>query len=244
MQAIILAAGMGKRLKELTKENTKCMVKVNEVSLIERTLTSLDKLGLNRIVIVDGYASDKLRLYISGLKVNTKIEYINNPIYDKTNNIYSLWLAKDALVEDDSLLLESDIIFEDSVISGLCNDERKNLALVAKYEDWMDGTCLKLNDDDSIRQFISGKQFNENEKSEYFKTVNFYKFSKEFSRDLYVPELESYREQLGDNEYYEAALGELMKRDSSCVLARRLSDEEWYEIDNADDLAAAEKIFK
>ncbi len=244
MQAIILAAGMGKRLKELTKENTKCMVKVNEISLIERTLTSLDKLGLNRIVIVDGYASDKLRLYISGLKVNTKIEYINNPIYDKTNNIYSLWLAKDALTEDDSLLLESDIIFEDSVISGLCNDERKNLALVAKYEDWMDGTCLKLNDDDSIRQFIPGKQFNENEKSGYFKTVNFYKFSKEFSRDLYVPELESYREQFGDNEYYEAALGELMKRDSSCVLARRLSDEEWYEIDNADDLAAAEKIFK
>ena len=243
MQAIILAAGMGKRLKDLTKENTKCMVKVNGISLIERTLKSLDKLGLNRIVIVDGYASEKLRNFISALKVNTKIEFINNPIYDTTNNIYSLWLAKDVLVQEDSLLLESDIIFEDSVIEGLCHDSRKNLALVAKYVDWMDGTCLKLNSDDSVRQFVPGKQFNDSEKSEYFKTVNFYKFSKEFCRDYYVPELESYRKQLGDNEYYEAALGELMKKDAACVLARRLSNEKWYEIDNADDLAAAEAIF-
>lgn len=243
MQAIILAAGMGKRLKDLTKENTKCMVKVNGVSLIERTLNSLDKLNLSRIVIVDGYASEKLRIFVSKLNIKTKIEYINNPIFDKTNNIYSLWLANKVLTEDDSLLLESDIIFEDSVISGLCNDTRKNIALVAKYEDWMDGTCLKLNNDDSVKQFIPGKQFDDNEKSEYFKTVNFYKFSKEFSTDLYVPELEYYRTQYGDNEYYEAALGEIMKKNSSSVVARRLTDEKWYEIDNADDLAAAEKLF-
>lgn len=243
MQAIILAAGMGKRLKDLTKENTKCMVKVNGVSLIERTLNTLDKLNLSRIVIVDGYASEKLRIFVSKLNIKTKIEYINNPIFDKTNNIYSLWLANKVLTEDDSLLLESDIIFEDSVISGLCNDTRKNIALVAKYEDWMDGTCLKLNNDDSVKQFIPGKQFDDNEKSEYFKTVNFYKFSKEFSTDLYVPELESFRKQYGDNEYYEAALGEIMKKDSSSIVARRLSDEKWYEIDNADDLAAAEKLF-
>lgn len=243
MQAIILAAGMGKRLKDLTKENTKCMVKVNGVSLIERTLNSLDKLNLSRVVIVDGYASEKLRIFVSKLNIKTKIEYINNPIFDKTNNIYSLWLANKVLIEDDSLLLESDIIFEDSVISGLCNDARKNIALVAKYEDWMDGTCLKLNNDDSVKQFIPGKQFEDNEKSEYFKTVNFYKFSKEFSKDLYVPELENYRKQYGDNEYYEAALGEIMNKNSSSVVARRLTDEKWYEIDNADDLAAAEKLF-
>ena len=244
MQAIILAAGMGKRLKELTKDNTKCMVKVNDVSLIERALNSLDKLNLNKIVIVDGYSSEKLRAFISQLNVNTKIEYINNPIFDTTNNIYSLWLAKDCLAQDDTLLLESDIIFEDAVLHDLCFDERKDLALVAKYEDWMDGTCLKLNEDDSIKDFIPGKLFNENEKSEYYKTVNFYKFSKEFSKELYIPELEKYRNEFGDNEYYEAALGRIIKGNSSSLKARRLENQKWYEIDNAFDLEAASKLFR
>ena len=244
MQAVILAAGMGKRLKELTQNNTKCMVKVNGVSLIERALSSLDKLHLNQIVIVDGYACEKLHAYIAELNPKTKIVYVNNPIYDKTNNIYSLWLAKDFLCNDDTLLLESDIIFEHEVLEGLYSDERKDLALVAKYEDWMDGTCLKLNEDDSIKAFIPGKEFNENEKSEYYKTVNFYKFSKEFSKNLYIPEVENHRNTFGDNEYYEAALGKLIKDDSACIKARRLENRKWYEIDNAFDLEAASKLFR
>lgn len=243
MQGIILAAGMGKRLKDLTKENTKCMVKVNGVSLIERTLHSLDLLHLNQIVIVDGYASEKLRIFISGLNIQTKIIFVNNPVYDKTNNIYSLWLAKEYLCEDDSLLLESDIIFEQDVLEELYSDERKDLALVAKYEDWMDGTCLKLNENDSIKAFIPGKKFNEIEKSEYYKTVNFYKFSKEFSEKLYIPELKKYRSSFGDNEYYEAALGQLIEKNPLCIKARRLKNKKWYEIDNAFDLEAASKLF-
>lgn len=244
MQAIILAAGMGKRLKELTKNNTKCMVKVNDTTLIERTLHSLENLCLNKIVIVDGYASDKLRAFISTLNIKTKIEYINNPIYDTTNNIYSLWLAKDVLKQDDTLLLESDIIFEDSVIECLYNDKRETLALVAKYEDWMDGTCLKLNEDDSIKDFIPGKQFNNNEKEEYYKTVNFYKLSKQFSENNYIPELEAYRNKFGDNEYYEAALGSIIKEKSADIQAKRLVNQKWYEIDNAADLEAASNLFK
>lgn len=98
MQAIILAAGMGKRLKDLTANNTKCMVKVNGVTLIERMLNQLDKLNLERIVVVIGYEGRKLQEYISTLNISTKIEYVENEIYDKTNNIYSLALAKEYLL--------------------------------------------------------------------------------------------------------------------------------------------------
>ena len=115
MQAIILAVGMGKRLKHLTKDKTKCMVEVNGRTLISRTLDTLEAQGLSRIIIVTGYMGDTLRSYVESLNIKTPVEFIDNPIYDKTNNIYSLALAKDKMTEDDTLLFESDLIFEKSV---------------------------------------------------------------------------------------------------------------------------------
>ena len=177
MQAVILAAGMGKRLKALTADNTKCMVKVNGVTLIERVLRILDKKKLSRIVIVVGYQGHKLMEFVSGLDVRTPIEYIENPIYDKTNNIYSLALAKDYLVKEDTLLFESDLIFEEAVVDALMEDERDTLALVDKFESWMDGTCTILDENDCIADFVPGKYLNFAQKDNYYKTVNIYKFS-------------------------------------------------------------------
>ena len=137
MQAIILAAGMGKRLKQLTQNKTKCMVKVNGVPLINRTLSQLEQHDLSRIVIVTGYEGQKLREHIESLHIKTPVVFIDNPVYDRTNNIYSLFLAKDYLLKEDTLLLESDIIFEDSVLNSLTDDPRDSLALAAKYESWM-----------------------------------------------------------------------------------------------------------
>ena len=117
MQAIILAAGMGKRLGKYTKSNTKCMVEVNGKRLIDRTLTELSKIGVRRTVIVIGYYGKELKEYVGNSYNGMCIEYVVNNIYDKTNNIYSLFLAKDKLAEDDTLLLESDIIFELSLSS-------------------------------------------------------------------------------------------------------------------------------
>ena len=135
MQAIILAAGMGKRLKDLTQNNTKCMVEVNGEKLIDRVLRQLDKHNLSKIVLVVGYEGQKLIDHINTLTdINTKIEFVDNPIYDKTNNIYSLWLAKDYLLNEDTILLESDLIFEDSVLDVLLDDPTDTIALVDKYE--------------------------------------------------------------------------------------------------------------
>lgn len=243
MQAIILAAGMGKRLKSLTAENTKCMVPVNGITLIERALGQLDELELERIVIVVGYEGEKLVRFIDGISPKTPIEYVTNPIYDKTNNIYSLFLAKDHLQEDDTLLLESDLIFEPDVLRQLVDDHRPTLALVDKYESWMDGTVMKLDEEDGIAAFIPGKLSDFKECDEYYKTVNIYKFSKEFSRNYYVPFLDAYSKALGNNEYYEQVLRVITMLDRSELKAKRLNGQLWYEIDDLQDLDIAESMF-
>jgi histidinol-phosphate/aromatic aminotransferase/cobyric acid decarboxylase-like protein len=250
MQAIILAAGMGKRLKELTQDNTKCMVKVNGVTLIERMLHQLEQHHLSRIVIVVGYQGQKLIDYIETLDIQTPIVYVNNPIYDKTNNIYSLFLAKEYLCKEDTLLLESDLIFEDAVLEELVNDPRETLALVDRYENWMDGTCIKVTSDDRIEKFISGKNFNFKDTADLYKTVNIYKFSKHFSENLYAPFLEAYSTALGNNEYYEQVLRVIMILDEPEIRAKRLNSLRgdnkslrWYEIDDIQDLDIAESMF-
>ena len=243
MQAVILAAGMGKRLKELTQNNTKCMVKVNGVTLIDRMLHQIEKQHMSRIIIVVGYEGQKLIDYIGTLDIKTPIVFIENPIYDKTNNIYSLALARDWLCKEDTILFESDLIFEDSVLEVLLKDPRDTLALVDKYESWMDGTCVKIRDDDTIDAFVPGKKFVFKEIKDYYKTVNLYKFSKHFSQAYYVPFLEAYQTALGENEYYEQVLRVITMLDDAEIRAKRLDGQRWYEIDDIQDLDIAESIF-
>lgn len=244
MQAIILAAGMGKRLKKLTHNNTKCMVKVNGVTLIDRMLHQIDSHNLSKVVIVVGYKGKELMDYINTLDIKTPIVFVDNPVYDRTNNIYSLYLAKDYLLSEDTVLFESDLIFEDSVLSSLIEDPRENLTLVDKYQAWMDGTCVKLGEGDSIEEFVPGKNFKYEESDRYYKTVNLYKFSKVFSQTHYVPFLEAYSKALGNNEYYEQVLKVITMLDNPEITAKRLSGELWYEIDDIQDLDIAESLFK
>ena len=244
MQAIILAAGMGRRLGEYTKDNTKCMLPVNGVRLIDRTLGQLSKLNLKRVVIVVGYQGQNLMDYI-GDRYNErlKIEFVNNPDYDKTNNIYSLALAKDKLQEDDTLLIESDLIFDDGMFSLLTDNPYPNLALVAKYETWMDGTMVRLDDDNNIVNFVPKAAFDYNETDTYYKTVNIYKFSREFSQTKYVPFLEAYSKAVGNNEYYENVLRIISFLNSHELKALPITTEKWYEIDDKQDLDIAEALF-
>ena len=243
MQAIILAAGMGTRLGPLTAENTKCMVRVNGVTLIERLLGQLEGLGLSRIVIVTGYKGDKLRGFVGTLGTRTEIVFVDNPVYDRTNNIYSLYLARDYLLGEDTLLFESDTILEDGVVEGLRDDPRETLALVDKYESWMDGTVVRLSGDDGILDVIPGKELDFSEAARYYKTVNAYKFSREFSGKYYVPFLEAYIHAVGSSVYYENVLRFLTMLDDTGVHARRLDGERWYEIDDLQDLEIASIMF-
>ena len=193
MQAIILAAGMGRRLGELTRQNTKCMVRVNGTTLIDRLLTQLSRLSLNRVVIVVGYKGEELRRYIGArFDGSLRIEYVENPVFDKTNNIHSLALAKEQLQQDDTLLIESDLIFDDEMFSLILSNPYPNLALVAKYQTWMDGTMVCIDSDNNIVNFVPKKAFDYADTGRYYKTVNIYKFSRDFARHKYVPFLEAY----------------------------------------------------
>ena len=244
MQAIILAAGMGRRLGDLTKENTKCMVPVNGVRLIDRLLGQLSGLSLKRVIIVVGYKGQELKDYIGHrYDDQLKIAYAENPIYDKTNNIYSLSLVKQQLQEDDTLLIESDLIFSDSLFQMIIADPYPNLALVAKYESWMDGTMVRLDADNNIVNFVPKKAFKYEDIDSYYKTVNIYKFSRDFSQQKYVPFLEAYCHALGNNEYYEQVLRVITLLDHAELKALPIGNEKWYEIDDIQDLDIAETIF-
>lgn len=243
MQAIILAAGMGKRLGELTSDRTKCMVEVNGVMLIERLMNQLSSFNLRRIVIVIGYEGEKV-VKLLGKKVgNTVIEYVTNPIYDKTNNIYSLFLAKDYLLKEDTLLFESDLILESSIIEKLIKNPYPNLAVIDKYQSWMDGTVVTIDSNNNIESFVPKKSFRFEFISRYYKTVNVYKFSKEFSNSHYVPFLEAYSKALGNNEYYEQVLRVITLLEKPNIKSMPLEGEKWYEIDDIQDLDNAETIF-
>ena len=244
MQAIILAAGMGRRLGELTKENTKCMVEVNGIRLIDRLLGQLSRLSLRRVIIVVGYQGQKLIDYIGHrYDEHLTIEYAENPIYDKTNNIYSLSMVKDQLQEDDTLLIESDLIFSDHLFQMILEDPFPNVALVAKYESWMDGTMVRIDGERNIVNFVPKQAFRYEDVDKYYKTVNIYKFSRDFCEQKYVPFLEAYCHALGNNEYYERVLRVITLLDSAELKALPIGDETWYEIDDIQDLDIAETIF-
>ena len=234
---------MGKRLGDLTKDNTKCMVKVNGVPLIDLLLTQLSRFSLVKVIIVIGYEGKKLRDYIGQEYKGLAIEYIENSIYNTTNNIYSLSLAKQQLQEDDTLLIESDLIFEDSLFDMILNSPDPNVALVDKYETWMDGTMVHLDEENNIVNFVPKKTFKYSDVSSYYKTVNVYKFSKEFSRSKYVPFLEAYSIAWGNNEYYEQVLRVITLLDNTDLKALPLTGEKWYEIDDVQDLDIAETLF-
>ena len=243
MQAIILAAGMGKRLGEYTHDNTKCMLEVNGIRLIERALAALKEVKVSRVVLVIGYKGQNVKDCVGTEYHGIPIEYVENHIYDKTNNIYSLYLAKDYMLAEDTLLLESDIIFDSSIIHKLVDNEYPNLALVDKYERWMDGTVVTLDNEHKITRFIDKGSFDFSETYKYYKTVNIYKFSKEFSAKYYVPFLTAYTTALGDNEYYEQVLRVILHLRNAPLKALPLSGDLWYEIDDMQDLDSASSMF-
>lgn len=243
MQAIILAAGMGKRLGEYTHDNTKCMLEVNGVRLIDRALECLYNVSVSRIILVVGYKGQNVKNYVGNDYKGIPIVYVDNPIYDKTNNIYSLFLAKDYMIEEDTILLESDLIYDPKVVKRLIDDDFPNIALVDKYESWMDGTVVTIDEENRITRFIDKNHFKFEEIKSYYKTVNIYKFSKEFSEKYYIPFLAAYSVALGNNEYYEQVLRVILHLHDAPLKALPLSGETWYEIDDIQDLDIASGMF-
>lgn len=242
MQALMLAAGMGKRLGKYTADNTKCMVEVAGQTIIIRAAAALRKAGIRRFIIVTGYKREKLKKYINENIDDMEIIFIDNEDYDCTNNIYSLYLAKDYLQQDDTILLESDLVFDEDLILDLVNCKYRDAATVAGYESWMDGTVTLLNSHDGIIDFVEKKDFSFNKTGDYYKTVNIYKFSKIFWSRHYLPFLEDYIK-ASKNQYYEQVLKAITNLSNSGLKAFKVTGQKWYEIDDAQDLEIANTLF-
>ena len=243
MQAIILAAGMGKRLGNLTENQTKCMIPFGSGKLIDHLLDALGRVELSRIIVVTGHEGQGVRDYLGDKHNGVPLLYVDNPIYFRTNNIYSLYLARDYLLTEDSLLLESDLIFDPGIIEALVKNEHANLAVVAPWDSWMDGTLVTLDENNSILNFIPKEDMNWDKINQYYKTVNIYKFSSGFMKNSYLPFLEAYIQTMGQNEYYEQVLGIISFINKKSLKAHVLQQERWYEIDDIQDLRRAEELF-
>ena len=243
MQALMLAAGMGKRLGAYTNNQTKCMVKVGGRTLLEHAADALRMAGIRKFVLVVGYEGEKLIAFAKEKLPDFELDFIVNEDYASTNNIYSLYLARQKLVEDDTILLESDLIYEPRLIRELAEAEAPNMVAVAKYEQWMDGTMTIVGEDGVIREFVEKKDFTFASADRYYKTVNVYKFSRAFSRDQYEPFLSAYIRAYGENQYYEMVLKALAHLPFAGLKAYDVGQMKWYEIDDVQDLDIANTIF-
>lgn len=243
MQALMLAAGMGRRMGKHTATIAKCMIEVGGRTLLERAVDALQEAGVQRFVMVVGWESEKLIDYIRSHIHGMEFEFIYNDDYAITNNIYSLYLAREKLLEDDTILLESDLIYDNALLKRIAECQDENLVAVAKYEHWMDGTVATINKEGVIQDFIEKGDFTYQNADQYYKTVNIYKFSKEFLRNQYLPFLEAYIRAYGKNQYYETVLKAIAHIANAKLKAYILEGIKWYEIDDAQDLDIAQTIF-
>ena len=243
MQVLMLAAGMGKRLGKYTENATKCMVPVNGKTLIEYAIEALIEAKIKKLTLVVGYKKEVLKDFLKDKYKEIEINYIDNDVYDTTNNIYSLYMAKDVLAQDDTILLESDLIFDKKIIKEIIEDKNPNLAVVSPFETWMDGTCALIDDQNVIKGILGKAEFNWDKTNHYYKTVNIYKFSKEFATTVYMPFLKAYQTAYGKNEYYETVLKVISFLGNSTFKAHSVDGSRWYEIDDPADLAIAETRF-
>ncbi|MBE6846130.1 MAG: aminotransferase class I/II-fold pyridoxal phosphate-dependent enzyme [Ruminococcus sp.] len=245
MQAVILAAGMGSRLGKYTQHSTKCMIKVNEETLLERIFDSLRSAGISKAVLVTGYCSENLMSHaVEAAGSDIEITFIHNKKYNTTNNIYSLYLASSYMEEDDTILFESDLIFDETIVKDMVCCEDSDLVAVSKFERWMDGTVTTFDEKRNVTAFIDKSSFKWDNCERYYKTVNIYKLSKEFFSGWYKPFLEAYIKTCGNNVYYEMVLKVITNICTTKLKVFDVTGKKWYEIDTPQDLQTAETLFK
>ncbi|MFT5729564.1 MAG: choline kinase [Desulforhopalus sp.] len=233
--ALLLAAGTGSRLAPLTDSTPKCLVKVNGISILERLIASLHEHNFNRLIVVLGHQGESIRDYLGSRKKGMDITYITSPLYKTTNNIYSLWLARE-VIEEPFLLVESDLVFDTEMLTDLLHPDR---IAVAKIEPWMNGTTVTLNEHMEIDAFHSATLSPD---EEFFKTVNIYSLSLSSWR-LVRQRLEQYISSNKVSGYYETVFADMVKDGCLSFTPVFFDNSSWYEIDTIGDLRAAELIF-
>lgn len=234
--ALLLAAGTGSRLLPLTKKAPKCLTLVNEISILERLIKNLNQNGFKRLVVVTGHLEDCIRNFLETRAGNLTIEYVFSPLYKTTNNIYSLWMARN-IINEPFLLIESDLVFDPSLLTEMLYPDR---IAIAKMQPWLNGSTVTINASNTINAFQSDTK-NGSDRTRY-KTVNIYSLSVA-SWYLIIGKLNQFILAGKVNDYYEKAFSQLVIEKSLSLEAVFFDHKPWYEIDTAEDLAFAEKLF-
>lgn len=234
--ALLLAAGTGSRLYPLTKDEPKCLTSVSGKTILERIVSNLNRQGMKRLVIVTGHLEHCIREYLGDQVGELKIEYIFSSLYKTTNNIYSLWMARN-VINEPFLLLESDLVFDESLLDEMIYPDRIALA---KMQPWMNGTCVTINQSDMVDEFLTGDA--DTSLVIKHKTVNIYSFSVDSWKKI-VTSLDKQISAGNVNSYYETVFADLISDNEIALRTVSFDDKPWYEIDTLEDLVLAEKIF-
>ena len=234
--ALLLAAGIGSRLYPLTRNEPKCLTIVNAISILERLISSLNQHGFKRLVVVTGHLENRIRDFLGNQVGNIAIDYIFSPLYKTTNNIYSLWMARE-IINEPFLLLESDLVFDESLLNAMLYPDR---IAVAKVQPWMDGTCVTINKSQRVKAFWAGNAYSFGDIK--YKTVNIYSISLASWRCI-VKKLDQHISDGKVNDYYETVFAEMIADGSLSFKIVSFDGKPWYEIDTLEDLAEAERLF-
>ena len=235
--ALLLAAGSGNRLQPLTDSIPKCLIEINGRPILERLIDNLCDNGFKRLVIVVGYMHHCIRRLVNEYAGDLTIEFITNPLYQTTNNIYSLWLARNK-IQELFLLVESDLVFESSQLEGLLYP---NKIAISRMQPWMNGTTITIDSLNRVQAFgMGGNGYTEITR---YKTVNIYSLSDSTWRKV-VERLELHISSGKVNEYYEVVFKEMIADGSLSMDGVFFDPERWYEIDTPADLANAERILE
>lgn len=234
--ALLLAAGTGSRLFPLTRTSPKCLTLVNEKSILERLIIILKKKGFKRLVVVTGYQEILIKEFLGTISGNMTIEYVYSPLYKSTNNIYSLWMARN-IINEPFILVESDLVFDVSQLDNMIFPDRMAIAPMAP---WMNGTSVLINQFNFVKNFVNGNSIQLDEIR--YKTVNIYSFSLSTWHAI-IEKLNEYIAANNVNCYYETVFGEMIANGKLYLQTVLFDNKLWYEIDTIEDLVEAEKLF-
>ncbi len=234
--ALLLAAGTGSRLFPLTQNAPKCLTLVNGKSILERLINNLKSQGFKRLVIVTGHLKECIMDYLGEKTGDICIEYVHSPLYKTTNNIYSLWMARN-IINEPFVLFESDLVLNSTLLDDMVYPDRM---AVARMQTWLNGTTVSLDKTNKVTQFQKGTT--ESYSDIRYKTVNIYSFSL-LSWQAIVKILNRHIEADNVNCYYETVFSEMVDNKSLTFDSVSFDHKPWYEIDNMKDLADAELLF-
>ncbi len=232
--ALLLAAGMGSRLAPLTDDTPKCLVPVNEISILERLVDALRSYNFKRLVIVIGHQAHSIRDFLGTRAGGMEITYITSPVYKTTNNIYSLWLARKE-IDEPFLLIESDLVFDPKMLKGMLQPDR---IAVSKLQPWMNGTTVTINSRQMVKAFQKNVQKPD---GKHFKTVNIYSLSTRTWKQV-RKRLDHHISKDMVNGYYETVFADMVTDDCLSFAPVFFDADHWYEIDTVADLRAADQI--